>query len=189
MTLITVILASLIGFFVLLVAWLRVRDPGPRRRLGRVLLFLAAGAVGLTILFALFLRAALDEWTRSTEINECRVPLMDGHECHGFNDSWIECSWAFRAEGRPTPSLCRRFVSSAERHGPGEGVEDYDDVDRFRTVPCERWDLEEARYRCFEGVKTEDEAVNRYMLAFGRDCDTAVILRTCNLPLEEAAMK
>lgn len=65
-------------------------------------------------------------------------------------------------------------------------MRDYDDVDRFVAVSCTRWGLPETRFRCFEGVRTEHEAVNRYMLAFGRDCEDAVILRACNLPLAEA---
>lgn len=154
--------------------------------MGRLLLLLlcagtalALGALGLVWL-------GLEAWSQSTEITECRVPLTEDHECRGFDDSWTECRWAFRAEGRPEPSLCRRFISAPTRRSSGEGVRDYDDVDRFTAVPCAPWGLAESRFRCFEGVRTEHEAVNRYLLAFDRDCEDAVILRTCNLPLEEA---
>jgi len=170
---------------------------------GSLLVALAAATIyGLTrgrnirpllFLWALFLvlfsgtcAVALVELEESSKITECLAPLVGDSKCAGFNDSWIECRWAFRAEGRPEPALCQRFLELPTGYQSQGEVADYDDVRSFFEVACSERDIPEES-RCFKGTRHEHEATNRYLLSFDPDCSASVVLRSCNENLEVAA--
>jgi len=153
----------------------------PRRRLE--LLFLLWTLFG--VLFVGTCAVTLVDYSESSKITKCRAPLVGDATCTGFNDSWIECRWAFRAEGRPEPAVCERFLQlPAGYQGPGETA-DYDDVGSFSEVHCSDWRAPIGD-RCFVGSRHEHEATNRYLLAFDSDCGSATVLRACNSSLEVA---
>lgn len=129
---------------------------------------------------------ALDTWNEDTRITKCRAPLVGGTTCAGTNESWTECKWAFRAEGRPERPLCQRFLGLPKGYRSDAETRDYDDVRSFSEVDCSNWDIAHTS-RCFEGARHEHEAVNRYLLAFDSSCRAAVVLRTCNQDLDVAA--
>jgi len=152
-----------------------------RRRLeSLVLLWMAFG-----VLFAGTCAVALVDYSESSKITKCRAPLVGDATCSGFNDSWIECRWAFRAEGRPEPALCERFLQLPIGHRGQGDANDYDDVRSFSEVACADRDIPLA-HRCFVGFRPEHEAAHRYFLAFNSDCSSATVLRSCNY-LPEAA--
>lgn len=152
------------------------------RMLKRVL----AAWVGFAIFAAGTCIIALDTWDEGTKIEECQVPLVGDVECAGFNDSWTECKWAFRAEGRPERPLCERFMRLPKRYRSDAETRDYDDIESFSEVPCSDWGFLGVS-RCFEGARHEHEATNRYLLAFDSDCSAAIVLRACNQELKAAA--
>jgi hypothetical protein len=137
-------------------------------------------------LFAGTCALALVEFEESSKITECRAPLVGDSTCTGFNDSWTECRWAFRAEGRPAPDLCERFLQlPAGYQGSGETA-DYDDVRSLSEVECRAWGLSSGN-RCFAGTRHDHEATNRYLLSFSPDCTASIVLRSCNQDLEVVA--
>lgn len=154
-----------------------------RRRKLKLVLF---AWVGFAALVAGTCMIALRTWNEGTRITECRAPLVGDYECKGFNDSWTECKWAFRAEGRPERPLCESFLQLPSGHGSDAETRDYDDVRSFSEVDCAKWGLPGVS-RCFEGARFEHEATNRYLLGFESDCRAAVVLRTCNQALDTAA--
>lgn len=145
-----------------------------------VLLWMSFG-----VLFVGTCAVALVDYTESGKITKCRAPLVGDSTCTGLNDSWIECRWAFRAEGRPEPALCERFLQLPPGYrGHGETA-DYDDVGSFSEVPCSDWRVPVGD-RCFVGFRHEHEATNRYLMAFDPSCSASVVLRSCNEELEAA---
>jgi len=142
-----------------------------------------------TLLGALFVgtcAVALVDYGESRNISKCRAPLVGDATCSGFNDSWIECRWAFRAEGRPEPALCERFLQLPVGYQGNGDVADYDAVRSFSEVACADWGTPEES-RCFQGIRQEHEATNRYLLSFDSSCSASVVLRSCNQDLEVAA--
>lgn len=131
---------------------------------------------------------ALYTSNEGTKITTCRAPLIGDVRCAGFNDSWTECNWAFRAEGRPERPLCERFLRLPKGHRSDAEARDYDDVRSFSELDCANWSLSGVN-RCFEGARHEQEATNRYLLAFASDCRAAIVLRACNQGLDVAAQQ
>jgi hypothetical protein len=174
------ILVFLFGCLVILTVIALIR----RRMLKRVLV----AWIAFAIFSAGTCMVALDTWDEGTQITECRAPLVGDVECAGFNDSWTECKWAFRAEGRPQRSLCERFLRLPKGHRSSSETRDYNDVPSFSEVECTDWDLTGVS-RCFEGARHEHEATNRYLLAFDSQCRAAVVLRACNQGLDIAAQQ
>jgi hypothetical protein len=154
-----------------------------RRRMLKPVL---VGWVVMVVSTGVLAAAAFDEWSESAKITECGAPLVGDFECAGFNDSWTECGWAFRAEGRPERPLCQRFLGLPRGYRGGADTTDYHDVRSFSEVDCTDWNLS-GTSRCFEGAREEHEATNRYLLAFEPDCNAAVVLRACNQTLDVAA--
>jgi len=168
---------------------IRALGPGGvqrRRKTRRATKILLAAWAALVLLFFGTCAVGLEDADAARRITECRTPLVGDTTCSGINDSWIECRWAFRAEGRPERSLCERFLQLPAGHRGNGETEDYDDVRSFSEVECSVWAVPDDR-RCFEGVRREHEATNRYLQAFDSDCGTAVVLRSCNYPLDVAA--
>jgi hypothetical protein len=152
----------------------------------RMLKLVLVAWIGYAVFAAGTCMVALDTWNADTTIKECRAPLVGDFECAGFNDSWTECKWAFRAEGRPERALCERFLRLPRGYRSDAETRDYDDVRSFSEVDCDDWSLSKVS-RCFEGARHEHEATNRYLLAFNSDCRAAVVLRACNQGLDVAA--
>ena len=92
---------------------------------------------------------------------------------------------SFRAEGRPDPALCERFLRLPGGHRSNAETADYDDVRSFTEIACSDWGAPEES-RCFRGIRHEHEATNRYLLAFHSDCSSALVFRSCNTPLDTA---
>ncbi|MEM7435003.1 MAG: hypothetical protein AAF436_07615 [Myxococcota bacterium] len=136
---------------------------------------------GLTVAIV----SAMRDAEEARIVDDCRAPLEPGYVCGGYDDTWIECNFAFRAEGRPEQALCRQFMALRRGvQGSGEPA-DYDDVEGFSETECAPWRIPQ-RFRCFIGTRSEHEATNRYLQAFARDCTEALIFRSCNAPLEAA---
>jgi len=152
----------------------------------RMLKLVLVAWIGLVVFAAGTCIVALDAWNEDTKITECRAPLVGNFECEGFNDSWTECKWAFRAEGQPELPLCERFLGLPRGYRSDAETRDYDDVRSFSEVDCAEWGFPGVS-RCFEGARFEHEATNRYLLGFESDCRAAVVLRTCNQALDTAA--
>ena len=152
----------------------------------RMLKLVLATWVGFSVVVAGTCMVALDTWNEGSKISECRAPRVGDVKCSGFNDSWTECKWAFRAEGRPERALCERFRRLPKGYRSDAETRDYDDVQSFTEADCSKWDLSGVS-RCFEGTRHEHEATNRYLLAFDSECRAAVVLRACNQGLDVAA--
>lgn len=137
------------------------------------------------VLFVGTCPVALVDYNESSKITKCRTPLVGDATCTGFDDSWIECRWAFAAGGRPQAALCDRFLDLPPGYRSQGEVANYDDVRSFSEVACGDWDLP-GGHRCFEGVRHEHEATNRYLMSFNPRCSVSAVLRSCNEELEVA---
>ncbi|MEM7137483.1 MAG: hypothetical protein AAF500_12930 [Myxococcota bacterium] len=162
-----------------------VRAKSGRRRIVRTVIGILA--VTATVLGGLSLAmfSAMRDAQESRLVDDCRAPLEPGYVCGGYDDTWIECNFAFRAEGRPERALCREFLSRPRGfRGAGEPA-DYDDVESFSETECAPWGIPH-RFRCFVATRREHEATHRYLQAFSPKCSDALIFRSCNAPLEDA---
>ncbi|QRN92909.1 hypothetical protein JRI60_27245 [Archangium violaceum] len=125
---------------------------------------------------------------RRLDPSACRTPLKETHGCHGWDDSFTECRFFFRAEGVPARELCERFLREPTSGAPAQSEGDassciYADERGWTRVDCERLGLG-ADFTCFYCRQAKHEASNEFLQAFSPECERGVILRSCNVSLE-----
>jgi hypothetical protein len=154
----------------------------------RIQVLLSFGALGVLALVAL--GSGLVHWAatngfglgsaRRLSTTDCRArKLIRTDHCVGFDDSWIECKYYFRARGVPDRGWCQALAAISRAPASALPQCDFAAAGAWAPVSCAEYRFDSA-LRCFGCREGGNENNRTYVYAYDAACAVGIEQVTCN---------